>query len=363
MKFVASFSDDRLTDLSFTEKTNSGGKGPKFASAARFTDLRFVNALRAFGQGLGERKIKFTMVGDARSGETEWRVTEAATDRGPPPKLPDEAEVIVADYRRMHQEIIQKWREGVKDAAVYAGMMGAEQLAFWLIGGVVAKGLGTVFELAAPRLLNFIRLGSKGGSRLGIEYLETMIARLPTAERAEMQALARKAETEGVEALGAAERKSLEGFLRKIESMIEAPLGQVEKDTLRGRMGTRFMGEKSAVDAAFQGAKRSYQIHHRLPLEWAHKFPGVDVNGAKNLIALETEVHRGVNACWTRLRNSGAVAKVDGNAASRVTGIVDKYFGKWYDVPPSGTGAALEAEIQAAKGAAYAEIDALAKSL
>lgn len=357
------FDDDRLTAMNLLSQTNSGGKGPAFAPAAAGTETMLINTILAFSQGLGERTIKFKLDGAAPAGETKWRVVSAETDRGPSPPLPDEAEVIVADYHRMHAEIIRKWREGVKDAAIYAGMFGAEQLAFWLIGGVVAKGLGAVFELAAPRLIQFIRLGSKSGSRAGIEYLETMVARLPIAEREEMAVLARKMETEGIEALGQAERKSLDRLLKKLESLIEAPLTTAEKDTLRGRMATRFGATKPGVDAVFQAAKRGYQIHHRMPLEWAHKFPGIDANAGKNLIGLETEVHKGVNAVWTRLRNTAPAGKVDGNVVSRVMDIVDKHFGKWYDVVPGKSGLALEAEVFAAKGNAYDAVAALVSKL
>ncbi len=362
-EFSVTFDDDRLTRLTPLGQTYSGGRGPAFAPAAPFTSTLLNNAILAFSQGLGERTIRFRLHGEAQAHETHWRVVEAATDRGPAPVLPDEAEVIVADYRRMHAEIIRLWREGVKDAAVYAGMFGAEQLAFWLIGGVVSKGLGVVFEAAAPRLIGLVRSASRGKSRAGIEYLETMVARLPAAERAEMQGLARKMETEGVEALGKAERQTLERLLKKLEGLIEAPLTTAEKTTLRGRMGTRFNAAKPGVDALFQSAGRSYQIHHRLPLEWSHRFPGIDPNAGKNLIALETDVHRGVNAVWTRLRASAPADKVSGNVVSRTMDIVDKHFKKWYDSVPSGSGRALETEVLAARDAALAEIDALVRAL
>jgi Domain of unknown function (DUF4157) len=363
LNFSVTFDDDRLTKLDFLGQTNTGGKGPAFAPAAASTETVLINTILAFTQGLGKRTIKFTLEGKAPAGKTIWRVSEASTDRGPPPALPDEAAVIVADYRRMHAEIIQKWREGVQDAAIYAGMLGAEQLAFWLLGGVVAKGFGLAFEAVAPRLIGFIRVGSKGGGRAGVEYLETMVARLPVAERAEMQVLAKKAETEGIEALGKTERASLERLLKKLESLIDAPLAQVEKDTLRGRMGTRFGAAKPGVDALFQSAQRSYQIHHRLPLEWAHKFPGIDPNAGANLLGIETTVHRGVNAVWTRLRTTAPTSKVSGNAVSRVMDIVDRHFKKWFDNVPSSSGSALEAEVQAAKASAYAEVDAIVKAL
>jgi hypothetical protein len=359
------FDDDRLTKFDLVQQTFAGGRAPSFAPAAPSTSIVLNNALLAFSQGLGKRTINFSLEGEAQtdSAQTKWRVAEAATDRGPPTPLPDEAAVIVADYRRMHAEIIAKWREGVKDAAVYAGMLGVEQLAWWLIGGVVAKGLGVLFEAVAPRLIGFIRLGSKGGSQAGIEYLETMIARLPIAERTEMQALARKVETEGVDALGQADKASLQKLLAKIESLIDAPLTTAEKDTLRGRMGTRFAAAKPGVGTLFEAAQRSYQIHHRLPLEYGHLFPGFDVNAGKNLIGLDTEVHRGVNAVWTRLRSTAPSGKINGTVVSKVMDIVDKNFGKWYDVVPGSSGATLADAVDAAKNAAYDDVAALVNSL
>jgi len=358
------YDDDRPIALNLLGQEYHGGKGPRFAPAEPGVQTVLTNTILAFTQGLGKRTIVFDLAGNAPSGgkDSKWRFTGAKADRGPPVPLPDEAAAIIADYRRMHAEIIAKWREGVKDAAIYAGMLGAEQLAFWMIGGVIAKGAGLVIEAAAPRLLQFVRLGSKGGARAGAEFLETMIARLPAAEKAEMQVLASKAETEGIAALTKAETNRMSSLLQRLETLLDAPLTDAEKSILRGRMGTRFMATKGGVDAAFQAAKRSYQIHHRVPLEWAHHFPGLDVNAGKNLIALETEVHRGVNAVWTRVR-TGAAGKVNGSVASRTADIIDKYFNRWYDAVPPSSGSTLAAEVDVAKRAALGEIDRLISTL
>jgi len=363
LKLRAEMEDSRLTKLDLVSQTNAGGKGPAFAPAAPDTETILVNAILGFAQGLGPRKINLTLNGAAPDGQTHWRVMEAGTDRGPADPVPDEAAAIVADYRHMHAEIIRKWRENVKDAGIMVAGFGAEQLALWLLGGMVFRGLGLLFEAAAPRLLNFVRLGAAGGSRAGFEYLETMVARLPIAERTEMQGLMTRMETEGLEALNATEKKSFNSLLQKLESLIEAPMTTAEKDVLRSRMATRFNAAKPGVEAAFQSAGRGAQIHHRLPLEWAHRFPGFDVNAGKNLIGLDETVHRGVNAVWTRLRTSAAASKVDGNVVTKVIDIVDRNFGKWYDKVPGSAGAALESEVAAAKEAARAEVDALVSKL
>jgi RHS repeat-associated protein len=49
---------------------------------------------------------------------------------------------------------------------------------------------------------------------------------------------------------------------------------------------------------------RAFQIHHRIPLEWAHLFPRLNPNNIDNLMALPPAVHERVNAIWTWFRNA-----------------------------------------------------------
>jgi RHS repeat-associated protein len=49
------------------------------------------------------------------------------------------------------------------------------------------------------------------------------------------------------------------------------------------------------------------QVHHRIPLEWAHLFPDRNPNRIANLQLIERKIHEGpdgVSAAWTRFRNS-----------------------------------------------------------
>jgi hypothetical protein len=50
-------------------------------------------------------------------------------------------------------------------------------------------------------------------------------------------------------------------------------------------------------------ASASLQIHHRIPLEWAHLFPEANPNRLANLIGLDPEVHKQVNKIWGNFRN------------------------------------------------------------
>jgi hypothetical protein len=80
----------------------------------------------------------------------------------------------------------------------------------------------------------------------------------------------------------------------KLEGLFDAALSDAEKKVLRRAMDARFAGTArgAAAKAAFDAVKRSSEIHHRLPLEWAHKLPGADPNSGANLIALEKTVHQ-----------------------------------------------------------------------
>ena len=46
------------------------------------------------------------------------------------------------------------------------------------------------------------------------------------------------------------------------------------------------------------------QIHHRIPLEWAHLFPKMNPNSASNLIDISEDLHIEVNKFWTTFRKS-----------------------------------------------------------
>jgi hypothetical protein len=356
--FSVEYDDDRLEKLeigTFTwDRPKTGSKD--LPPQPLFVDVELLNSILAFTGGLGNRTVTFKLNG-IHSGSPPygvWHVTEAGVKRPPTSGMPDEADKIVSDYRRMHQDIIVQWRQGVKDMAVYAAMMGAEQIALWLIGGAIFKLLGASFRLVAPRLLGFIGKGTQAG----LEYLETMIVRLSTAEKAELRAIIKKAETEGMEALSAIEKQRLIDLMTKLESLIGKPLVQAEKDAIRDAMVARYGAARAATVEAFKKAGLSCPIHHRFPLEWSHLFPQLDVNAAKNLIGLETTVHQGVNAVWTRFRTLPA-AKVKGEYVVKIVEIVDKYFGKWYHTVPQNSGAALTAEVATAKSSALAEVDAL----
>jgi hypothetical protein len=50
----------------------------------------------------------------------------------------------------------------------------------------------------------------------------------------------------------------------------------------------------------------SDQIHHRIPLEYAHIFPKVDPNSIANIPAVPKIIHEKINTEWNSFRNSNS---------------------------------------------------------
>jgi hypothetical protein len=73
-------------------------------------------------------------------------------------------------------------------------------------------------------------------------------------------------------------------------------------------------------------------VHHRIPLDFAHFFPALDINRADNLVAVEPRVHRLINKVWSvypkRAGAGASSAEVDA-----VEKIINRNFGQWYSNP------------------------------
>ncbi len=74
--------------------------------------------------------------------------------------------------------------------------------------------------------------------------------------------------------------------------------------------GTKGIYRRAALDIWDGLSKISRvgsQVHHRIPLEWAHLFPSLNPNRLGNLKLVPREIHEavdGVSAAWTKFRNS-----------------------------------------------------------
>jgi hypothetical protein len=74
-----------------------------------------------------------------------------------------------------------------------------------------------------------------------------------------------------------------------------APLDKAAKRRMRS--AAREIWEKAAARAG------ELQVHHRIPLEWAHLMPG-DPNRLSNLVGIAPGTHTLVNKAWDSFRES-----------------------------------------------------------
>jgi hypothetical protein len=93
-------------------------------------------------------------------------------------------------------------------------------------------------------------------------------------------------------------------------------------------------------------------VHHLCPLEYAHLFPKLNLNGKANLAGLHQDVHQSVTAVWTSLRQVKAQMKPDD--VTRVMEIVNRHYGRWFHkvYEPSDMAALLSAKQAALSEAA-----------
>jgi hypothetical protein len=346
--------DERVTDLeTHPPRSLPGGKSVR---AAPETVGTWVNVLAPFTQGLGPRKVRMEWEGEhiAGSGMSRWKIVAAEVVRPPPPK-PEDAEVMLA-YRAMHEQIQREWREQTREEFQQMAVFTAEQVALFVVGGLAARGLGVVLEATAPMIAQVM---TKGGTH-AVGWFRSLLARAVPAEKQVLNRLMAKAESQGFEALTAAERSELRAMFARLESRLSTPLNQLgdAKRALRKDAQTLFYRKLHPEWAAkLRDADGNlYDIHHCIPLEYAHLFPLRDINAAVNLAAAAKPLHSSIGAVWTRFRNAPETRTAE--EVLRAEEIVRKHFGRWfnrvYDESAKSAG-----ELAAAESAAIGEIRAL----
>jgi hypothetical protein len=193
---------------------------------------------------------------------------------------------------------------------------------------MVGKGLHVAFEAVSPVVM---RVVSRGGVA-GMRWFRTQLVRAGRKDQELLRRLFVKVETEGVEALSAAERGELTQLLRRMEQSLTVKLDTTKKDALRAKAQDDFYGvfhpELKEVLRNVKG--RQYDIHHLIPLEYAHLFPELDINAAANLRAMGTPVHKQINKVWTSFRTAL------GNDATpqqvqQMADITQRHFKGWFN--------------------------------
>lgn len=346
--------DERVKGLeTHPPRALPGGKAVK---AGPETVGTWVNVLAPFTQGLGPRKVRMEWEGThvAGSGLSRWRLVAAEVVR-PPLPAPENAEVVL-EYRAMHEQIQRQWREQTREAFEAAGLWSAEQVALFVVSGWAVRGLGLGVEAVAPVIHRMLARG--GTSAVG--WLRSLLARASVAERQTLGKLMVKAETQGLEALSAIERNELKAIVSRLEGLMTTPLQELgeAKNMLRREARELFFLRYHPELAVLLRSARGvpYDVHHCLPLEYAHLFPLRDINAELNLVAAAKPVHQAMGNAWTRFRMAARAPSSE--AVLKVEQIVRKHFERWLNRVYDGSAASAE-QLAAAEAAAIDEVNAL----
>jgi hypothetical protein len=345
-----SLDDERVTGLETRPpRSLPGGTSTRAAPELMGT---WVNVLVPFMQGLGPRKVRMEWEGEHLAGtqQSRWKIVEAEVVRPPPPEPRNAA--VALEYRAMHEQIQRQWREETRETFQAAGIFTAEQVALWVVGGWAARGVGVVMEAAAPTIA---RVLARGGTE-AVGWFRTLLARAAPAERQAITRLMAKAETQGLEALTVAERSELRTLVTRLDELTTVKLSPGVKDDLRKLAREEFERTHPGLLQEVRGVLSGpCDVHHRLPLDFAHLFPALDVNAPGNLVAVEPRVHRLINKAWG-VYTSRAGAGASATEVETVERIVRRNFEQWYS--NARTTPASSEQLMQASQRALAEVEA-----
>lgn len=170
-----------------------------------------------------------------------------------------------------------------------------------------------------------------------------------------------KAEAQGLEALSATERAEVLSILRRMEASAGAPLSDLAKERLRSDAQKRFYQELHPELSSILRRPNgyAYDVHHNIPMEFAHKFPLRDINAAENLAAAAKPVHVSLGRVWTRLRV--LLKDPDARIVEEVERLVRKHYGRWFNKVYDNSKVSNEA-LEAAERAALEELEVLLRA-
>jgi hypothetical protein len=138
-----------------------------------------------------------------------------------------------------------------------------------------------------------------------------------------------KAETQGLGALTMAERNELQLLFGRLDKLPTTRLSTEARVELRRLAREDF--EKAFPDLAKELRLRTggrFDIHHRVPLDFAHLFPFKNINTIENLAAVEQSVHRGINKVWREYTHR-VDTRVTAKEVEELAGIVERHFERW----------------------------------
>lgn len=324
MEVRLTLDDDRLSSWELSHRETSGSGTDMPASEAEMTLI--AHAVRPFLRGLGEREVVLLLEGTHPPGarQPRWAATAARTLEPPPP--PREMEDFRHEYLAMHERILREARDEVRDGVVFLAGFSIEQVATMLVGGFILKRAFILFEAAAPTVTSLLARGGQGAVR----WFRNLLVRMPSAERQALQQLWLKAETQGLKALSEAEKTQLRTLMGKLEGLLKTSLDIQSKKQLRVWARTEYFELYHPELARALGTVRLqvYDIHHACPLEYAHLFPKLDINGGANLIGMYRDVHNSVGKVWSLARP--VAEKMTARNVTRMMDIVHRHYRRWF---------------------------------
>jgi hypothetical protein len=330
------------------------GSGPRLAPPAEAVTA-VVRTLLLFTHGLGERTVSITLNGTHRAGESSprWHVVEARTLEPPPP--PREVADFHREYLAMRESIVFDFQEQSREAAVLAASISLEQLAYSIVGGLLLKGIGVIVGKAAPTIVSAL---SRGGSS-AVRWFRNLLVRAPRKDRELLTQLWLKAETQGLQSLTEVEKQELRAIMGRLEKVLEMPLDDTAKSRLREWSRQEYFELHNPQLARLLGVNgmKLYQVHHRYTLQYAHLFPKLDINGKANLAGVHKDVHASLTKVWASLGQTASRMKPED--FKRVVEIIDRHYGRWFDMVYDTKHAASLANAEQAALAEVAQLKAL----
>jgi len=302
----------------------SSGSGPAL-TAPEEAVAALVTALLPFTQGLGERTVRLSLKGEHRHGEARPRWYTMAARTLEPLPLPPEVADIVQEYRQLHEYIIVEFQEQSSEYAIMAAGFSLEQLAYSIVGGLLLKGAAVLFSKVAPIITAVL---ARGG-RSAVSWFRTLLARAPQKEQELLRQLWMKAETQGLQSLTATEKQQFQALMGRLEKVLETPLDKRAALTLRKWARQEYFERHNPQLAKLLGPNglSEYEVHHICPLQYAHLFPKLDINGKANLAGVHVDVHRSISAVWNSLGQ--AETRMKSQDVTRVMDIINRHYGRW----------------------------------
>ncbi|HYO56620.1 hypothetical protein [Archangium sp.] len=312
--------DDRVLGATTVRYESRGG--PPVREPSPGLGAQITQALLPFTHGIGPRTVRLSLEAEHRRTErhARWRVMEAGTLHPAPGAPPD----LVAEHYALYERILREWREETQESFLQAGVTSTEFLATWFISGLALRGGLALFEAVAPRLAPIL---ARGGSET-VAWFRSFLARVRPSEREQFHRLWTKAQTRG---LSAAEKEQLRKLMARFEKLLDTKLEEFAGRDLRRMAQNDFYGKFHTDLAKILLDERGafYPVHHRIPLEYAHLFPRLNINAGENLWGVHKLVHKKINNVWTVFRR--AKGKATAEDVRKVVAIVDRHFGRWFN--------------------------------